>query len=163
MPRIAGQLHGVLGQAPRFFQVFLGVCPKPAWPAQVGTGSVVARASGTRRRNLRHRCRICKGAETLALRRRSHRYASGARYPPIHPLNIARKHDHISRPMISTHHLSPGISSRPHRASVISSALASASAVGRFASAVPVICFPRQGRASQRVAVDQHPALRARV
>lgn len=91
--RTAEQLHGVLGQAPPSFQVLLRVCPESARPAQVGTGSIVARASGTRRRNLRRRCRICKGAETLALRRRSID-TRPARYPLIHP----PKHHQKTRP-----------------------------------------------------------------
>lgn len=33
VPSTAGQLHGVLGQAPPFFQVLVRVCPEPARPA----------------------------------------------------------------------------------------------------------------------------------
>lgn len=72
-----------------------GAC-QTSRPAQVGTGSIVARASGTRRRNLRRRCRICKGRRDACTSAAEHRYASGARYPPIHrPLNITRKHDQV--------------------------------------------------------------------
>lgn len=129
-------------------------------PPRWGPGSIVARASGTRRRNLRRRCRIARAPRRL-------HFGGGAsirvpaRYPPIHP----PKHHQKTRPNQVVRLIPPTtLAQAYHRVPIVRLWFLRLWLQLRqlIASAVPFICFPRQGRASQRVAVDQHPAPGAR-
>lgn len=97
VPSTAGQLHGILGQAPPFFQVLVRVCPEPAslpgpprwgqaplWPERQVLEGEISDAVVV----------FARAAETLALRRRSIDTRPGR---ATH-LSIPPKHHQKTRP-----------------------------------------------------------------